>query len=384
MEYNYFMLNRVQYIIDFRYYKLEVLKKENDLILSLNEEETVEIYNLLNNKTGYEYDSDILTNIINSNSQLENREYLQNFLQWLENIIPVDCRENFYTNLSSLCTNLNLNIDFSELVSESSKMYETVGGYNTRNNSLEVNKNSMLKTWEIAGQTSNPEEFFWKSYSLSLLHEFSHMASSKYDKDTEISLCGFDKYPPEKQSDKNRGLTEGFTEIIAMAGVPGTIEISSGYYIEASIINQMIQLIGIDVFLKSYFSNLGTTLLEDELRNIISDEKKSFELFRNIEVNFQIRDLNEKQNILGNIQLSLIDYLDKKCEYLVQIGDTNSIGNILNIYEQMLVTPDKLKIMLKNPDNYEGVKESLLRFNSIKQKYDYLTNNVGLVNHSTK
>ena len=32
---------------------------------------------------------------------------------------------------------------------------------------------------------------------------------------------------------KSRGLTEGYTEILSMAGVPGTIEISSGYYIEA-------------------------------------------------------------------------------------------------------------------------------------------------------
>ena len=79
-----------------------------------------------------------------------------------------------------------------------------------------------------------------------------------------------------------------------MAGVPGTIEISSGYYIEECLINQIIQLIGPQVFLKSYFGNKGTVLLEKELRKIIDNEKLAFELFRNIELNYQIKDLNLK------------------------------------------------------------------------------------------
>ena len=46
------------------------------------------------------------------------------------------------------------------------------------------------------------------------------MSSGKYDHYTKVSCCGFDKYPAEDERDKNRGLTEGFTEIISMVGVP--------------------------------------------------------------------------------------------------------------------------------------------------------------------
>ena len=52
--------------------------------------------------------------IINSNNALDNKGYLSNFLQWLENIIPLECRENFYNNIKTLKTDLNLDINFSE------------------------------------------------------------------------------------------------------------------------------------------------------------------------------------------------------------------------------------------------------------------------------
>lgn len=226
----------------------------------------------------------------------------------------------------------------------------------------------MLLTWKKAQFTKKPVDFFWKSYSKTLLHELAHMSSSNYDVKTGNFLCGFDKFPPEKETDKNRGLTEGFTEIISMAGVPGTIEIASGYYIEASLINQLIQIIGVDVFIKSYFFNLGTKFLESKLLNIIADPELAFQLFRNIEINFQIRNLKGKQSLLGNIQLLLLDYLEKRCEKLIENNKLREVNEILKIYEQMLITPEKLKIMDKNPDDYEGLVESITKFKNLQEK----------------
>lgn len=93
----------------------------------------------------------------------------------------------------------------------------------------------MQELWKISQLTSNPKDFYFRQYSQTLLHELSHMASSNYDSETKTSLCGFDKFPTDNESEKNRGLTKGYTEILSMAGVPGTIEISLGYYIEASL-----------------------------------------------------------------------------------------------------------------------------------------------------
>lgn len=70
-----------------------------------------------------------------------------------------------------------------------------------------------------------------------------------------------------------------------MAIVPETIEISSGYYIEACLINQLIQIVGNEVFLKSYFSNLGTQPIQEKMNEVINNPIMSFNLFRNIELN---------------------------------------------------------------------------------------------------
>ena len=384
MDNKFFTFNGKQYVVFFDNSTVKILRKENDKFLLLTDEEKNKIDSILNNESGYQYNSDKLIEIINSNNDLSNKEYLANFLQWLENAIPIDCRENFYNNLKTLKADLNLDMDFFELNTESKPGYQEMAGYNTKENNLKMNKNSLLEIWKIANSTQNPKDFFWRSYSQSLLHELAHMASSQYNLETGVSLCGFDKFPPEKESDKNRGLTEGFTEVISMAGVPGTIEIASGYYVEACLINQLIQIIGIDAFSKSYFSNLGTELLEKELGKIINNSNLSFQLFRSIEINFQIRNLKGKQGILGSIQIALLDYLKAKCEMLSEMGNWEEIANILTIYEQMMITPEKLKIMNKNSDDYEGIEESISKFKNIQEQFTYQVVNDKIENSVTK
>ena len=101
MNNNFFTLNEKKYVILFGNLRITILRKENDKLVLLNEEEKKEIISILNNKSGYRYDSEKIMQIINSNNVLDNKGYLSNFLQWLENIIPLECRENFYNN--ALC-----------------------------------------------------------------------------------------------------------------------------------------------------------------------------------------------------------------------------------------------------------------------------------------
>ena len=354
MDNNYFVYNGKKYIVEYKDKNMNVYKCNDGKIEILSDEEIQMIRQLLNSKYNYEYDSIMLTNLVNANLEMENKEYIMNFLNWLESIIPEECRDNFYRNIKTLKTTLNTNIDLSKFESSSSG-YSTSAGYNTSSNSLVMNSKSLHELWKIAQLNNNPQEFYWKHYSQTLLHELAHMASSRCDSDTKISLCGFDRFPAENEEDKNRGLTEGFTEIISMAGVPGTIEISSGYYIEACLINQLIQIVGNEVFLKSYFSNLGTQPIQEKMNEVINNPTMSFNLFRNIELNYNIRDINEEQNILGNIQSSILDYLDKKIELLLAENRVNEISEILANYELMMITPEKIKIMQKNPQQYIGI-----------------------------
>ena len=368
MDNNYFVYNGKKYIVEYKDKNMNVYKCNDGKIEILSDEEIQMIRQLLNSKYNYEYDSITLTNLVNANLEMENKEYIMNFLNWLESIIPEECRDNFYRNIKTLKTTLNTNIDLSKFKSSSSG-YSTSANYNTSSNSLVMNEKSLHELWKIAQLNNNPQEFYWRHYSQTLLHELAHMASSRYDSDTEISLCGFDRFPAKNEEDKNRGLTEGFTEIISMAGVPGTIEISSGYYIEACLINQLIQIVGNEVFLKSYFSNLGTQPIQEKMNEVINNPTMSFNLFRNIELNYNIGDINEEQNILGNIQSSILDYLDKKIELLLAENRVNEISDILANYELMMITPEKLKIMKKNPQHFIGIDENINKFNEIKNKY---------------
>jgi len=372
----FFKLKGINYVVSYQDKKTIFYKSINNMIVQLSNEEKMMLEHILSNNYNYIYNSEFLNSLIEQNNSIENKEYVGNFLTWLEQLIPEQSRENFYRNIKNLKTTLNIDIDLSKYSSDILHNYSTCGGYNTRENTLVISPESLSELKNISQKTERPDEFYWREYSQTLLHELAHMASSKFDSITETSLCGFDTFPSKTEEDKNRGLTEGFTEIIAMAGVPNTIEISSGYYIEALLINQLIQTIGNEVFVEAYFSNLGTSPIQKKLEQLIDDKSKSYELFRNIELNYQIRHFNEEQNVLGNIQLTILDYFEKKLEILLQCGNLENIKEALQIYEQMLVTPDKVVIMKKNPNNYIGLNESIARFESIKQKYnDVLKNN---------
>ena len=89
--------------------------------------------------------------------------------------------------------------------------------------------------------------------------------------------------------------------------------------------------------------------MQERLNEIINNPNISYNLFRSIELNYNIGDINEVQNILGNIQLSILDYLDKKIELLLSDNIVNEASSVLTNYELMMISSEKLKIMQKNP-----------------------------------
>lgn len=194
MDNNYFVYNGKKYIVEYKEKTINVYKYNNGKIEILSDEEKQIIKQLLNNKHSYEYDNSMLTSLVNANPEIENREYIMNFLNWLESIIPEECRDNFYRNIKTLKTTLNTNIDLSQ-IEPSSIGYSTSAGYNTNSNNLTMNENSLRTLWRIAQLNANPQDFYWRHYSQTLLHELAHMSSSKYNRETKISLCGFDKFP---------------------------------------------------------------------------------------------------------------------------------------------------------------------------------------------
>lgn len=382
MNNTYFIIDDIKYIIAYDNNQLKIKKMENNLLYELTETEKGEINRLISHKTGYIYYSEKVINIVNNNPNLflnndqHAKEQLINLLNWLEDHIPIEHRQTFYDNLSTLTLMHNFNLISSDYFvshdshfSQSNNLDISIGGYNSKTNNIEISPQGLWHLWKVAQTTDNPNEYYFRQYMQTLLHELIHMSSTKFDKEGGIALSGFDKYPSQDIKEQNVGLNEGYTELIAMAGVPGTEDIVSPYFIECALINQLIQIIGIDALQESYFGNKGTELLESELCKLINDKEKAFELFRSIEVNYQLGNGSEKQNILGNIQLTMLDYLEKKLEILSVQGKDGEINKIIYFFENMIVTPRTLQAMGRDANIYEGVTDSIIKLDEIKGKY---------------
>ncbi len=352
-----------------KYYK-EVKGKLEEL----SSQEVTEIKLLFQKKSSSIYYQENLKDLILSNDTFKDKgDYIMPFLKFLELVIPPQYRNNFYNNIKTL--KLEIEMEPTEKkVKEKTGFYSQVAGYNPFLNEIIVENSAIEELREISKKTSNPESFFWLELNSAVLHELTHMASSKCDLNKKVVFCGFDINPPQEKGSSNRGLTEGMTEIITMTGIPNSIEISSGYYLECLLINQLMLILNPQVLLESYFGNLGVEELEKKLKEIIPNSEKAKILFQRIEDNFNIRDSDCQQTILSNIQMSLMDYFLEKIN-----GDLNKeqidykqLEETIKKYKNYLVTPSILSKMHINPSNYPYLEESIKRFEKFHQNFQNL------------
>lgn len=343
--------------------KLEYYKQVNTELYRLNESEEKYLKNILVAPGTYVYRSEKLNNIIDNNPTfIEHKEYLTGILEFIEKVIPINYRDNFYSNLTTLDVRLNFDLINKKYLNTTA--IQQTDEYDSRANTVTLSPISMRKILDISKKATNPNEFFWTEISSTLTHELLHMASSNYNEETSISLCGFDKYPKEKDEAYNRGLTEGVTEVLSMVGVPKTTELSSGYYNECLFVNQMVQIMGGNTtILESYFGNLGTKPLETKLVELDGDSNQASELFQKIEDNFNLRNLDCEQSILGNIQSKLVYYYGLKVQKDLENGvSKEQILNSMELFKRMLVTKENLTVREKNPNNYPNLNESIKSF----------------------
>lgn len=139
---NYFVYDGEKYVVKYKDKTINIYKYNNGKIELISVEEAEKINLLLNCEYNYIYDSIMLNNLVNDNSEIEYKEYIMNFVNWLESIIPEDCRDNFYRNIATVKTTLNIDIDLSKNETIISG-YSNSGGYNTRSNSLTMSESAL-------------------------------------------------------------------------------------------------------------------------------------------------------------------------------------------------------------------------------------------------
>lgn len=369
----YFIIHGIKFIFVYDNGNRKILKEENGQLLPLSQEEQEVIDKIFTYDNEYiYYMSKKLSQILLDNNKLDADLHIYRLLEWLEQVIPEACRENFYRNLSTLQIHQNLDAMNDEQVDAFKE--GTTANYNAQTNTINVNKNFISSLWKLAQTTNNPQVYFEKAYYETLLHEMTHMASTKYDPETEICYSGFDTFPGIGFNDRNVGLTEGMTEIVAMAGIPDTDEISSGYYIEASLVNQIILIIGNEEVIHSYFSAAGVDGIKHKLSEFgLSDMVASY-LLNLIECNFVIRKNQSSDYLtdsLSAIQSTLLNCFEVKCNREINSPsfDRKNLEALFSRYESMLVTSSVLKQNGLNPNHYTGLEENIEKFYSLRNKY---------------
>lgn len=368
----YFIIHGIKFIFIYDNGKRKILKEENGQLLPLSPEEQEVIDKIFTYDNGYiYYMSKKLGQIILENNNLDADLHIYRLLEWLEQIIPEDSRENFYRNLSTLQIHQNLDAMNDEQVDEFKG--GTTANYNAQTNTITVNRNYISSLWKVAQTTNNPQAYFEKVYYETLLHEMTHMASTKYDPETEICYSGFDTFPGIGFNDRNVGLTEGMTEIVAMSGIPDTNESKSGYYIEESLVNQIILTIGNEEVIRSYFSAAGVDGIKHKLSEFgLSDMGASY-LLNLIECNYMIRQETSDYltDSLSVIQSTLLNCFEVKCNREINSPsfDRKNLEALFNRYESMLVNPSVLQQNGLNPNHYAGLEKNIEKFYSLRNKY---------------
>lgn len=367
----YFIINGIKFVVLYYNGNRQILKEVNNQLVQLSDEDEIIIDYLFKYDDAHICKSERLTTILNENSTIKNKESLYELFNLIESKIPESCREIFYRNLETLQINYNLDaITNSSLDREYNSSYEA-GSYDPITNTITISEEYVRNLWQTAQSHNDSQSFFNSEYVQTLAHEITHVASTSYNAETGVISTGFDVLDGNKN--RNRGLTEGMTEVISMSTIPGTQEMRSGYYLEGCIANQLIQIIGSDAITDSYFSAQGIDSIKHRLQEYGLSEVEANNLFDQIEINYL---LHEKYNdvpnyVLGSVQSTLLDCFEMRCRQIMNNPnfDREQIENMFNIYGYMLVTPYVLEQNGKNPSNYEGLSDNLERFRSLREQY---------------
>lgn len=356
---NYLIINNSKIYIEVMDEKFTFYKQDNDSkkILSIKEEKEIRDMIKINN-----YDilfSDILDNIIKENNKFNEKNELIDLLKKVEKLIPINYRTTFYENIKKL------QISFTD------DDIEKNGCYMVKENKIEISIKHLENDKNIS-EEKYPGLYYRKLKRI-IAHELFHMASSKYDIKNDITYTGFNKFPLEDDLETNMGLTEAFTSIMESIVLPDEIiDFSNNYFYSTQLLLQLIKITNLDIIAKSYYLNMGTKLIEDELNKINNDQDKTKRFLRFFELSYICTTKKLEHTYTTVCQNELIELFNKKLNILLKnniISYEEAQKNIIE-YEKLLITPEKIKLKNNNINNFVKLDLSLEYFKYLKQSFN--------------
>ncbi len=356
---SYFIIDNTKYIIIYEKTSYKIYKELNNSIEELTDEEKQKLDFVINQKAPEYHESRILDETIESNKELKLYGNMKFYLEQLEKLIPENLRYNFYNNLKTVKLIYN---DYSIRGNHKG----AIGRYREKDNTIVILTDPLEQS--LLKMNCSEEEII-RAIDQCLLHEFVHMASSSYNQEKKESYSGFDqdKYIP------NTGITEGFTDVISIILTKTKVRLLTGYNMDRFLINQLIILTDWNLMIESFFGERGTQDIEKYLNNLGKNyginPSTSQELFRRINTNFILRDVSSELNELENIQNTLLMYLDFKLELLEKEGKFKELDNIIKMYSNWLITPEKVEELGYSSKVYINLDKNEKLFNQITDKY---------------
>lgn len=329
----------------------------------LADEEKNRLVNELNDNSD-SYFVNELKDIVTTNESLnKNSYYFYYFLSMLKEVIPEQYREKFYEKLKTVKIHFNIDEKTKEMKGSAISFYDHV------NNEIILNYKYNQKLKEKSKNKNESDRYFWFNINIALMRELVYMTSVNYDKENNIVLSGFDDYTSERLLNFNKGLTKGMTENIVYGLALDSFEFVDCYSIEDNLVSQLEFIVGSQVMTNSYFGNLGTKEIEKKLDSI--DKEKVYDssvLLKNMELNYELRNSNGEQSILGKIQYQLVEYFKMKIMNYINNGiDKEIIFNLVYMYKLSLITDFSLIKLKKKPSNYPNINESLDLFSELEE-----------------
>lgn len=374
---DYIIVNDKKIIIDYKN-DTKFYVEDDSMITPLGEAEQVLINEIFKENNEFVFYDELLSLIVEDNKNFDqSNKFLTPLLEFVSSVVPLKYRGTFYKNLSTLKIEHNLD-HINRNCGNNFELPRYIG--HDKNDLSNANKivipGSYLGfIYNATIHSDNPVNSFNIHFNFALLHELFHVASSKFDPDTEIFYCGLYESHSDDPLKKNRGLTEGITNLLASDSIRKFSDKAVGYPIETLIASQLRFIVGYDKIIDSYFGNKGVGELVSELNKLYDDKELSINLFKRIEDNYKLQGyVNKKkslipQSLLSSVQLILIFYLEKKMEVLKANGYTDQIVELLSLYENALITPESLTARGIDNSCYLGLNKSIDAFSKLTKKY---------------
>lgn len=304
------------------------------------------------------FKSERLNQIAEKNPILKSIDIFEEILDDVEKTIPAEYRENFYNNLETLQVTL-IKPDVSPLEEEDAKKHtSTPALYNSYDNRMALLLKPILIRKQAIDQLVNEGKLktpFHEHLKRVIIHELFHLSSSRYNLSNHTMYSGVSSLNDGKKQ-KFNSFNEAITEMLSRRTLPNEeIDINCAYNPLVSIIEQFVDLIGLDAVLKSYYTNDELESIRNELLKIINDKTKVDTLIETLCAHSPNDIFYSGKDPLTKTQTLLFEFYKRKIQQLHNQGkypeassllrslkkNVSAICNDPYYSEDILVNPEK-------------------------------------------